>query len=342
MKEVIITKYGAPDVLQVREKENPNPREGEVLVRNHFTGVNFSEIMARMRLYPGAPKPPATLGAEACGVVESVGKNVTRLKPGDKVMLFCKYNSYSTHICSDEKLAMPLPEKFSMEEGAAFPLVYVTAYMMMFDLGNFRKGETILIHGAGGGVGTAAIQLAQAVGGNIIGTASQWKHSKLNEMGVQHCIDYNDEDVYKKVMEFTKNRGVDLIIDPVGGENWKISYKCLSKMGKLIIYGDQNFVKGKTFSFITTMKEVFSMPKYKPMDLMSQNKSIMGYHLGRLAGAEDKIQRAVAALSQLVQEDKLSPVIDKIFPFTKADKAHEYIQNRKNFGKVLIDFSEEI
>ena len=113
-------------------------------------------------------------------------------------------------------------------------------------------------------------------------------------------------------------------------------------MAKLIIYGDQNFVKGKSFSFITTMKEVFSMPKYKPMDLMSQNKSIMGYHLGRLSGAEDKIQKAVVALSQLVQEDKLSPVIDKIFPFTEADKAHEYIQNRKNFGKVLIDFREKI
>ncbi len=200
MKEVIITKYGAPSVLQVREKRNPNPREGEVLVRNHFTGINFSEIMARMRLYPGAPKPPTTLGAEACGIVESVGKNVTRYKPGDKVMLFCKYNSYSTHICTDETLVMPLPEKFSLEEGAAFPLVYVTAYMMMFDLGNFQKGETILIHGAGGGVGTAAIQLAQAMGGNIIGTASHWKHSKLKEMGVQNCIDYNSEDVYKKIL----------------------------------------------------------------------------------------------------------------------------------------------
>lgn len=112
-------------------------------------------------------------------------------------------------------------------------------------------------------------------------------------------------------------------------------------MGKLIIYGDQNFVKGKTFSFITTMKEVYSMPKYRPMDLMSKNKSVMGYHLGRLTGAEDKIQRAVLALSQLVLEGKLSPVIDKIFPFTEAYKAHEYIQNRKNFGKVLIDFREE-
>ena len=109
-------------------------------------------------------------------------------------------------------------------------------------------------------------------------------------------------------MEYTDNRGVDLIIDPVGSENWKTSYKCLAPLGKLIVYGDQNFVKGKSFSLYTTLKEVFSMPKYKPMDLMSKNRSIMGYHLGRLAGAEDKIQRAVIELFKLVQNGKLSPI----------------------------------
>ena len=313
MKEVIIKKFGSPEVLQIRERQTPSPKNNEVLVRNHFTGVNFSEIMARMRLYPGAPKPPATLGSEACGVVESIGGNVTRFKPGDKVMLFCRFNSYATHIITDEKLVMTLPEEFSMEEGAAFPVVYITAYMMMFDLGNFRSKETILVQGAGGGVGTAAIQLAQAANGNIIGTASTWKHEKLEKMGVSSCIDYNTENVMEKVMEYTENRGVDLIIDPVGGENWKTSYKCLAPLGKLIVYGDQNFVKGKSFSLYTTLKEVFSMPKYKPMDLMSKNKSIMGYHLGRLEGAEDKIQVAFTELYKLVQNGKLSPIIDKVF-----------------------------
>ena len=340
MKEVIIKKFGPPEVLQIRERPTPSPKSNEVLVRNHFTGVNFSEIMARMRLYPGAPKPPTPLGSEACGIVESIGKDVTRFKPGDKVMLFCKFNSYATHIITDEKMVMTLPEGFSMEEGAAFPVVYITAYMMMFDLGNFRNEETILIHGAGGGVGTAAIQLAQSANGNIIGTSSKWKHTKLKEMGVSSCIDYNTENVMEKVMEYTDKRGVDLIIDPVGGKNWKTSYKCLAPLGKLIVYGDQNFVKGKSFSLYTTLKEVFSMPKYKPMDLMSGNKSIMGYHLGRLAGAEDKIQRAVIALYNLVQEGKLSPIIDKVFPYSESDKAHSYIQDRKNFGKVLLNFRD--
>ena len=340
MKEVIIKKFGPPEVLQIRERPTPFPKSNEVLVRNHFTGVNFSEIMARMRLYPGVPKPPATLGAEACGVVESIGEDVTQFKPGDRVMLFCRFNSYATHIVADEKMVMALPKEFSMEEGAAFPVVYITAYMMMFDLGNFRKEETILIHGAGGGVGTAAIQLAQSTNGNIIGTSSKWKHTKLKEMGVSNCIDYNTENVMEKVMKYTDNRGVDLIIDPVGGENWKTSYKCLAPLGKLNVYGDQNFVKGKSFSLYTTLKEVFSMPKYKPMDLMSKNKSIMGYHLGRLEGAEDKIQRAVTELYKLVQNGKLSPIIDKVFPYSESHKAHGYIQDRKNFGKVLLDFRD--
>jgi NADPH:quinone reductase-like Zn-dependent oxidoreductase len=234
MKEVVITKYGPPKVLQIREREIPTPKKNQVLVRNHFTGINFSEIMARMHLYPGAPKPPARLGSEACGIIESVGEEVKHFKPGDKVMLFCRFCSYSTHIIVNEEMTMHLPNNFSLKEGAAFPIVYVTAYMMIFDLGNLRKRETILIHNAGGGVGTAAVQLVHTIGGNIIGTASKWKHKKLNSMGVINCIDYNYENVFNKVMEFTEGKGVDLIIDPIGGDNWKISYKCLSPMGSII------------------------------------------------------------------------------------------------------------
>ena len=341
MKQIIISKYGPPSVLQVQEVPNPTPRKDQVLIRNYFSGINFSEIMARMRLYPGAPKPPTSLGGEGCGIIEAIGDDVKRFKKGDKVMVLSRHGSYATHICSNENLVIPLSEKFSFEEGAAFPVIYLTAYMMMFNLGNFQKNETILIHGAGGGVGTAAIQLAQAMGGNIIGTASKWKHKKLNEMGVENCIDYTNENVQEKVMQFTNNRGVDVIIDPVGSDNWKISYECLAPLGKMIIFGDQNFVKGKSFNLFALMKEIFSMPKYKPMDLMSKNKSVMGYHLGRLAGAEDKIQKAASKLHNLAQTGKIKPIIDQVFPFTDAPLAHEHIQNRKNFGKVLLDFNEQ-
>ena len=341
MKRIEYIKFGGPEVLQVKDFDLPEPKDNQVQIKTHFAGINFAEIMTRMGLYPGAPKPPSPIGGEASGVIEKIGSNVTGFNKGDAVMAFAPFNSYSSHINIDQNMLFNLPENFTMQQGAAFPVIYLTAYMMMFNLGNFQKDETILIHGVGGGVGTAAIQLAQAVGGNIIGTASKWKHKKLNEMGVENCIDYTNENVHEKVMQFTNNRGVDVIIDPVGSDNWKISYECLAPLGKMIIFGDQNFVKGKSFNLFALMKEIFSMPKYKPMDLMSKNKSVMGYHLGRLAGAEDKIQKAASKLHDLAQTGKIKPIIDQVFPFTDAPLAHEHIQNRKNFGKVLLDFNDK-
>ena len=198
MHKIIVTKYGPPEVLEVRQFPIPDPSENEVLIRIHYAGINFSEIMARMKLYPGAPEPPCGIGSEASGEVVAVGTNVTRFKPGQHVMTFCRFGSYSTHCCVDENMVIQLPSNFTLKQGAAFPLVYITAYMMMFQLGNLKDGEVILIHGAGGGGGTAAIQLAMSVGAGMICTASKWKHEKLQKMGVHHCIDYRNEDVARR------------------------------------------------------------------------------------------------------------------------------------------------
>ena len=123
--------------------------------------------------------------------------------------------SYSSHICIDKDLIIPLPENFELDEAAAFPVAYITAYMMIFDLGNLQDGDTFLIHGAGGGVGTAAIQLAKTKDIQIIGTSSSWKHDKISKMGVDKCIDYNKDDTEKEILDYTKGKGVDLVIDPI-------------------------------------------------------------------------------------------------------------------------------
>ncbi len=339
MKQIVISKYGAPEVLQVIEKETPEPKANEIRIKNYFSGVNFSEVMARMKLYPGTPKPPSGIGSECCGIVDAIGSEVKNFSIGDKVMAFSRFQSYASHVCTEENLAMPLPEKFSLEQGAAFPVVYITAYQMLYDLGNLRKDDTILIHGAGGGVGTAAIQMATSTQANIIGTASSWKHEKLKTMGVNLCIDYQHENVVDKVNEFTNGQGVDVIIDPVGAKNWKQSFKCLASMGKLIIFGDQDLVTGFKLNPITAMKELWSMPTYKPMSLMSSNKSVMGYHLGRMVKAERQLKRSIEQLYILANDGKISPIVDKIFDYTDSPKAHRYMQERKNFGKILIDFS---
>ena len=339
MKSIILTKYGAPEVLEVKEFENPEPLDNQVRIKVHYVGINFAEIMARMKLYPGGPKPGSVLGGEVSGIIDKVGRDVKGLNIGEKVMGLSLSGSYSSHVCIDKNSIIPLPDNFQLDEAAAFPVAFITAYMMIFDMGNLQEGDTFLIHGAGGGVGTAAIQLAKTKNIKIIGTSSSWKHDKISKMGVDKCIDYNTDDTEKEIMDFTNGKGVDLIIDPIGAKNWKLSYRVLAKMGKLIIYGDQNLVKGDKLKPLVAIKEMYSMPKYKPMDLMSNNKTVMGYHLGRFNGHEWKVQRSIKNLIKLVNDHDLHPVIDSKFSFEDAPKAHRHIQNRKNFGKVLLDFT---
>ena len=340
MKSVILTKYGAPEVLQVKELKKPEPLKNQVRIKVHYAGINFAEIMARMKLYPGGPKPGSVLGGEVSGVIDKIGEDVQGLSTGEKVMGLSLSGSYSSLVCIDIDSIIPLPNNFKLDEGAAFPVAYITAYMMMFDLGNLQEGDTFLIHGAGGGVGTAALQLAKTKNIKIIGTSSSWKHDKLIRMGIDKCIDYNKENTEKEIMDFTNGKGVDLVIDSIGAKNWKLSYRVLAKMGKLIIYGDQNLVKGDKLKPIVAMKEIYSMPKYRPMDLMANNKAVMGYHLGRFKGHEWKIKRSIENLIKLVNDNDLHPVIDSKFSFKDAPKAHRHIQNRKNFGKVLLDFTK--
>ena len=339
MKRIEYMKFGGPDVLQVKDFNLGDPADDEVQIKTHFAGINFAEIMTRMGLYPGAPKPPSPIGGEASGVITKLGNNITEHSIGDKVMIFAPFNSYSSHINANKQMVMKLPDSFTLEQGAAFPVIYMTAYMMMFDLGNLKKDEIFFIQGAGGGVGTAAIQLAKAAGAKIIGTSSGWKHERLKDMGVDLCIDYTKENVTNKIMEYTDGYGVDLIIDPVGGKQWTESYNLLAPMGKLIVYGNQNLVQGKTRSMLALAKEFLTMPKMKPFEMIGKNRAIMGYHLGRLKGAEHKIKRAMVGIYQMIEAGDVSPVVGKVFPFDEASQAHDYIQKRKNFGKVLLEFT---
>ena len=144
MKSVILTKYGAPEVLKVKDCEDIEPLDNQVRVKVHYVGINFAEIMARMKLYPGGPKPGSVLGGEVSGVIDKIGKNVKKVKIGDKVMGLTLSGSYSSQACIDVNSIIPLPDNFKLDEAAAFPVTYITAYMMMFDLGNLQDGDTFL------------------------------------------------------------------------------------------------------------------------------------------------------------------------------------------------------
>lgn len=340
MKRVVISKYGGPDVLKLVDANSEDIAPNQLRIKTHFAGVNFSEIMARMRLYPGAPTPPSGIGVEASGIVEDIGNQVTGFSVGDRVMGFCKFSSYASHITMDEAMAIPVPDHFSMEHAAAFPLVYMTAYMMIYDQCNIREGDTILILGAGGGVGTALIQLSKIIGAKVLAASSSWKHQGMQELGADICIDYREGNWEHQIHENTDGLGADIIIDPLGAGSWKKMINYLAPLGKLVIYGDQYMVGGPKANVFRVAKEFLSIPKFNPLKMMSKNQTVIGFHLGRLMGMEKKVQRSLHSLIGMVEENSLLPIVDRSFHGTKAADAHRYIQDRKNFGKVLIDFKD--
>ena len=224
------------------------------------------------------------------------------------------------------------------ESGAAIPVNYLTAYQLVCVMGGLRSGETMLVHSAGGGVGIAAIQLAQHVGASIIGTASARKHKFLNQLGVAHCIDYRTEDFEQRVREITNGAGVELVLDAVGGKSFIKSYRSLAATGRLGMFGISSAATGKTRNVMSFLKMAVSMPwfKFTPPALINQNKGVFGVNLGHLWDEMDRVKGWMIHLLELYEQEVIHPVVDKTFSFDDAAQAHHYIQDRKNIGKVLL------
>ncbi len=226
----------------------------------------------------------------------------------------------------------------TVEEGAALPLNYLTAYQLVHIMGGLKAGETMLVHSAGGGVGIAATQLALGLGARVIGTASASKHAFLKQLGVAHCIDYRTEDFEQRVRDITSGRGVELVLDAVGGTSFKKSYRCLAATGRLGMFGISAAATGKKRNVGAFLKTIVTMPwlQFSPLALMNENKGVFGVNLGHLWHEMDRVQRWQESLLELYRLGTIRPVIAKIFPFAEAAAAHHYLQDRKNMGKVLL------
>src|SRR5947208_2881878 len=193
MRQVVITRYGAPDVLQLREAPDPVPGPGDVRIAVRAAGVNFADLLARVGLYPDAPKPPCVVGYEVAGVVDAVGAEVTTRRPGDRVMALTHFGGYSDTVVVPAAHTYPIPSRLSDVEAASVPVTYLTAIVALYVQAALQPGETVLIHGVAGGVGTAALQLAKLRRAVIIGTASSPKHEAVRGLGADHVIDSRQE-----------------------------------------------------------------------------------------------------------------------------------------------------
>jgi len=327
--------------LQLQQVPDAQAKAGEVLIRVKAIGVNFADLLQRMGIYPGAPKPPFVPGLEIAGVVEKVVESARPgegepLKPGDAVMALTQFNAYAEWAAVPAARVHRLPAGMTFEDGAAIPVNYLTAYHSMFTMGNLRPGDRILIHGAAGGVGIAAVQLARAKGLVTFGTAGPSKQEYLRKIGVDHAIDYQKSDFVEVVRKFAPE-GIEMVMDPIGGKSFGRSYKCLGPTGRLVIYGFSaaSGPDGKR-SWVRGLTALLQTPRFHPLKLMGQSVSVIGVHLGKIQSRTALVRAELDELFQLYGAGKIKPVIAKTFLLEQGAAAHQYIHERKNIGKVLL------
>jgi NADPH:quinone reductase-like Zn-dependent oxidoreductase len=341
LRQVVIVRHGPPEVLTLREAPDPVPGDGEIRIAVSAAGINFADILARLGLYPDAPKPPVVVGYEVSGVVDAVGPNVTRLRVGDRAVALTRFGGYADRVVVPEWMAFPIPAAMDANVAAAIPVNYATALIALYQMSNLSAGETVLVHGAGGGVGIAATQLARLRGATVIGTASAAKHEAIRQHGVQHAIDYRNADVVAEVRRLTNGRGVDVVLDPIGGKSFAKSYGLLAPLGRLVMYGVSSVAAGERRSLWRAVTTLMRMPKFKPLSLMNRNRGVFGLNLGHLWGEQRKLGEAVTFLVAEVAAGRLQPVVARTFPLERAADAHRFMQSRSNIGKVILTMERE-
>ena len=268
MRQVCIVRHGPPEVLTLQGAPDPPVTPGTVRIAVQAIGVNFADVMARQGLYPDCPKPPVVVGYEVAGIVEAVGEGVTAVVPEQPVLALTRFGGYAERVVVPVQQVFPVPPGMPLTAAAALPVNYLTAYLMLYFWGRLQAGEHVLIHGAGGGVGLAAVQLARLRHAEIYGTAAASKHAFLHEQGVHHTIDYYHHDLPTVIHGLTGGRGLDIVLDPLGGRSFAQSYKMLAPLGRLLLFGASRMSPGLRRNLLAVFWHLLRMPRFHPLRLM--------------------------------------------------------------------------
>ena len=336
MRQAVITRHGAPEVFEIRETPDPAPGRGEVRIRVRAAGVNFADVLARLGLYPDAPKPPMVVGYEVAGYVDAVGPDVAGFAHGERVVSLTRFGGYSDVVVVPASQCFHFPDDLSDAEAAAIPVTYLTAALALYRMAALAPGETVLVHNAGGGVGIAAIQLARLRRATVIGTASSFKHSALRTFGVEHLIDYTHANVSDEVKKITRGRGVDVILDPIGGQSFGASYRMLAPLGRLVIFGLSAAATGERRNWWNAFRAWKSTPRFDPLSMINRNRGVFGLNVGHLWEERAQLAPLMEMLLSELRARRLRPVVAKTFPLDKVADAHRFLQSRSNIGKVVL------
>ena len=315
MKALVISRLGGPEVLEIRDVPAPVPSAKQEVVRVEAGGLNFADIMTAQGGYPGAPTPPIVAGREFCGLRESDGK---------RVMGYAQWAAFAEQTSARSELLWALPDGWTSEQGAAFPVNYFTAYLAYWKAGlidSGKKNQRVLIHAVAGGVGTAAVQIGKLLGLEMYGTSSSdEKLSRVKHLGLQHGINYKERDYEEVIRDLTRGEGIDAVFEMLGGEHTNKSVRCLRDFGRVIVYGTATGEK----SLLDTRL------------LYAKGASVHGLWLTYLSANHEVMDAAWKQLSTWTAQGHLKPVIGVTLPIEKAQEAYRLLMEGKNFGKVVL------
>jgi NADPH2:quinone reductase len=318
MKAIVVHEFGGPEVLKLEEVPTPKPAAGQVLVRVHAAGVNPYDTYMRAGTYAVKPPLPYTPGSDGAGVIEAVGPGVTKVKPGDRVYVAKTVSgAYADCALALESQVHPLPANVTFSQGAGVWVPYATAYHALYHVAQAHASETVLMHGASGGVGIAGTQLARALGLNVFGTASSQKGLDLAKReGARQVFDHSKPGYLDEIMKATGGRGVDIILEMVAHVNLANDMKLLATNGRIIVIGNRGEIT------------------INPRDLMSRRGLIRGFTLWAITPAEEADIHA--GLIAGLENETLRPVVAKELPLAEAARAHQEILERGAAGKIVL------
>jgi len=318
MKAIRVSEFGGPEVLKVAEVPDPKPDSSQVLVRVKAAGVNPVDAYIRTGTYPRKPTLPYTPGTDAAGIVEAAGPNVKAFKRGDRVYT----NGSITGVCAelalcDESRVHPLPAQISFAQGAALGVPYGTAYRALFQRGRAKAAETLLVHGATGGVGVACVQFARAAGLTVIGTGGTDKGRELvSQQGAHHVLDHRAADYEKQVLHLTDGRGVDLIMEMLANVNLAKDLTMLAPAGRVVVIGNRGSIE------------------INPRDAMSREAAILGMTL--FAATDADLREIHAAIGAGLENGSLRPIVRMELPLADATRAHQLVMDQGAYGKIVL------
>jgi NADPH2:quinone reductase len=318
MRAIRVSEFGAPENLKLQDVADPKPDSGQVLVRVKAAGINPVDTYIRAGVYPRKPNLPYTPGTDAGGTVEAVGANVKAFKVGDRVYT----NGSITGVCAElalceESRVHHLPSKISFAQGAALGVPYGTAFRALFQRGRGRAGESVLVHGATGGVGLACVQFARAAGFTVIGTGGSDKGRALvAEQGAHHVLDHRASGYEKQLMDITEGRGVDLITEMLANVNLAKDLTLLAPGGRVVVIGNRGSIE------------------INPRDAMSREASILGLTL--FAATDSDLREIHAAVIAGLEAGTLRPIIGNELPLAEAPRAHQLVMEPGSFGKIVL------